>query len=138
METAHFAAWIVVGIWTVGLTVGLKWLSRPFMQRWMVVWGGVSCLFIYFLFMNRHFLPRSMLLELPAAVLYGMTMHMIIIFHPQLADLERRSKQAKYAGTAHLGKLRHCKAQLEVRESQLKKAVLLLAWTVLALVGTYK
>ncbi len=126
---------IALGLWVGGLSFGY-WrgdTSSSPMDRWGMFWGGVSCGALYLIFFNRHFLLRSLALELPVAVMYLLTLHAGLVLHPQITDLRRWIADSKFAGTAHLEKLRICFARLHKRSVQLHAVILFLGWFSLGL-----
>ena len=100
----------------------------PAVDRWSMFWGGVSCLGLYGLFLHRHFQIRSLRLEFPVALIYLLSLHAGLVLHPQITDLRRRIAEPKFAGTAHLEKLRYCFSRLHRRSVQLHAVILLLGW----------
>ena len=66
-----------------------------------------------------------------AAFGFGLTLvlilHSLWIFNPQITQLRRKIADPKYAGTAHLEKLRYCFNRLHRRAVQLRIAILVLA-----------
>ena len=143
---------IALGLWVGGLTLFLGVITPvsfrrfgkeeasqyvgalfPAVDRWNMVWGGAACGALYLILFNRHFLPRSLVLELPVAVMYLLTLHAGLVLHPQISDLRRRIADPKFAGTAHLEKLRYNFARLHKRSVQLHSAILFLGWFSLGL-----
>lgn len=68
---------------------------------------------------------RFALIVLPAAAIL-LTLHAAWILHPQIADLQRKIADPKFAGTAHLAKLQFCFGRLRRRFAQLQRVILLL------------
>jgi len=143
---------IALGLWVGGLSLflgvvtpvsfrrfgkeeGGQYVSAlfPAVDRWEMVWGGVACGVLYLIFFNRHFLLRSLVLELPVAVMYLLTLHAGLVLHPQISNLRRWIADPKFAGTAHLEKLRYCFARLHKRSVQLHAVILFLGWFSLGL-----
>lgn len=127
---------IAMGLWVGGLSFGCRYTDTPSraLDRWGMVWGGVTCGALYGVFLGRHFLLRSLVLELPVAVMLLLTLHAGLVLHPQISDLRRRIAEPKFAGTAHLEKLRTCFARLHRRSVQLHTVILFLGWFSLGLV----
>ena len=143
---------IALGLWVGGLSLflgvvtpvsfrrfgkeeGGQYVSAlfPAVDRWGMLWGGVACGALYAVFLNRHFVPLSLMLEIPVAVMYLLTLHAGWVLHPQITDLRRRIADPKYAGTAHLEKLRYNFARLHKRSVQLHGAIIFLGWFSLGL-----
>ena len=69
---------------------------------------------------------RWVLIALPVAAMLLLTLHVVWILHPQIADLRRKISDPKFTGTAHLAKLKFCFDRLHRRSVQLQRAILLL------------
>jgi len=76
---------------------------------------------------------RILFLEIPLGVMVLLAIHSRWILHPQISDLQRRIADPKFAGTAHLEKLRTCFARLHKRSVQLRGVILFLGWFSLGL-----
>lgn len=118
---------ISLGLWVGGLSFG-AWrheAASAALDRWGMIWGGAACFFLY--------MAHSLFLELPAAVMFLLTLHAGVVLHPQITDLRRQIADPKYAGTARLMKLQYCFDRLHRRSGQLRGAILLLGWFSLGL-----
>jgi len=115
-----------LGFWVAGLLFAFWKGKIPSIgaDRWGIGWGGISGLFLYWAFLDRHFEAQSLFLELPVAAMLLLSLHSALVFHPQIVDLQRKVAEPKYAGTAHLEKLRFCLANLGKRSFQLHAVIL--------------
>lgn len=125
-------------MWVGGLSFG-GWRcnaasAAAALDRWGLIWGSASGLFLYMAFLGRHFESRSLLLEVPVALMGLLTLHAVFVLHPQIADLRRQMADPKYAGTARLAKLQACFNRLRLRSVQLRVGTLFLGWFSLGLV----
>ena len=77
----------------------------PAVDRWMLVWAGVTLASLYGLFLKQHFALRSLVLELPVAAMAALTYYAGVVLHPQIQDLRRRLALPELQGTAHQAKL---------------------------------
>ena len=127
---------ISLGLWVGGLSFGARRrkVASAALDRWGMIWGGAACLFLYMVFLGRHFAARSLFQELPVAGMFLLTLHAGIVLHPQIADLRRQIADPKYAGTARLMKLQYCFDRLRRRSDQLRGATRFLGWFSLALI----
>ena len=135
MPIFHACAIVSLSLWVGGVTFGV-WrheASEAPVDRWGTIWGASASLFLYMVFAGRHFLLRSLALELPVAVMFLLTLHGVMVLHPQIADLRRQMADPKYAATARLLKLKYCFDRLHLRSGQLRGAILFLGWFSLAL-----
>ena len=143
MPALESCATLGLGLWVGGLTLflgvmvpvcfrklGKEEAARalellfPVVDRWAVVWGAVTCVSLFLIFMSRHFTLRSLVLEVPVGILFGLTLHSAWNLHPQIQDLRRRMAMPEFQGTAHLDKLRFSFNRLH-RESVRMHGVLL-------------
>ena len=100
----------------------------PAVDRWAVIWGTVALGSLLLVFLNRHFAPRSLVMEIPMGVMFLLSLHSAYILHPQIQDLKRRMALPEYQGTAHLDKLRFSFGRLHRRSVQLHGLLLVLGW----------
>ncbi len=140
MEIFKTCASIGLGMWVGGLSFG-GWRrdadtasAAAALDRWGMIWGSATCFFLYMVFLGRHFETRSLFLEVPVLVMALLTLHAVMVLHPQITDLRRQIADPKYAGTARLVKLQFCFDRLHRRSVQLRGAVLFLGWFMLGLV----
>ena len=137
MKMSGLCASVALGFWIAGLSAAY-WKGKipsSGIDRWGMIWGGLTGLFLFRFFLNRHFEPRSLLVELPVAGMVLLTLHSAWIFQPQIADLQHRVADPKYAGTVHWEKLRLCFGNLRKRSVQLHGVILALGGLSLGLMA---
>ena len=117
-----------------GRFVGLLF---PAVDRWAVVWGTIATLSLLVTFLNRHFAPRSLALEIPVGIMLLLSLHSAYILHPQIQELRRKMALPEFQGTAHLEKLRFAFSHLHRRSVQLHTVMLVLGWFSLGLLPRF-
>lgn len=143
----HTCASVGLGLWTGGLTLFFlvvtpasfrqlpkeeagRWVGSllPAVDRWSVVWGTVTCGSLFWVFLNRHFEPRSLALELPVLAMFLLTLHGAYVLHPQIQDLRRKIALPEYQGTARLEKFQFGFRHLHRNSVRLQMLNLVLGW----------
>lgn len=112
-------------------------LLLPATDRWMSVWGGVTVAALLLFFVDRHFEPRALFLELPVGAMFLLTVYCTYVLHPQIRDLKSRLAQPQFQGTAHLETIRFSFHRLHKRSLQLHLAILALGWFCLGLAPSF-
>jgi len=103
MTLPIFAA-ISLALWVGGLGLFIcRFLDAifPGVDRWGLVWGTAAMGALILLFLNRHFALRSLVLEVPVAVMYLVTLHLTLVLHPEIYELKRKLSLPEFQGTAH-------------------------------------
>ena len=117
-----------------GRFVGLLF---PAVYRWAVIWGTVTVISLFPVFLRRHFAARSLAIEIPIGVMLLLCLHSAYILQPQIQDLRRRMALPEFQGTAHLDKLRFSFGRLHRRSVQLYGLILVLGWFSLGLLPRF-
>ena len=156
MSAIKSCIFIGLGLWVGGLSlwmgviapVSFRLLGReeagrilnalfPPVDRWLMTWAIVSAGSLFFYFLNRHFTPRSLVLELPVALMFCLNYYTAVVLHPQVRDLRRRLNLPEFQNTSHLEKIRFAFDRLHRRSVQLHAVILFLGWLTLGLVPTF-
>ena len=98
----------------------------PVLDRWGLACGAAACMALYGVFLRRHFEPRSLLLEVPVAMMFLLTLHVAVILHPQIRDIRDRVARPEYEGTARQGRLQFVFRNLHRRSVQIHMGILAL------------
>lgn len=145
MQTFRICATISLALWVGALSlfagvvtpVIFKTLKReeagrllgalfPAVDRWCLVWGAVTVGNLLAIFFNRHFEARSLVLEIPIAVMFWLTLHVNYVLHPQIRDLKRKIELPEFQGTAHQQAMQFSFQRLHRRSVRLHGIVLTL------------
>ncbi len=105
----------------------------PAVDRWTLVWGGVTAGTLAALFLNRHFEPRSLVIEIPVGLMFLLNLHSVVILHPQIRELKRKINLPHYQGTSHQQTMQNAFNRLHLRSVQLHGLLLFLGIFVLGL-----
>jgi hypothetical protein len=105
----------------------------PAVDRWTFVWAGVTVGTLAALFLNRHFAPRSLVIEIPIGTMFLLNLHSVVILHPQIRELKRKINLPQYQGTAHQRTMQNAFERLHLRSVQLHGLLLFLGLFTLGL-----
>lgn len=156
MEILKSCAAIALSLWVGGLTlfvgvvtpVSFRSLSReeagrtigllfPAVDRWARVWSAVAVISLSGFYLGRHFQPRSLVLEIPVAVMAMLTGYLVFILHPQVREARQMLLQPEFQGTIHLEKYRFAFNRLHRASVRVHAVILFLGWLTLALVPNF-
>ena len=117
-----------------GRTAGLLF---PAVERWISVWALVACVALLFFFRDRHWEVRSLVLELPVAVMAAFTLYSAWILQPEIQEVRGRMQQPEFQGTTHLEKLRFSFDWFHRLSVRLHGIILFLGWLTLTLLPRF-
>ncbi len=148
MEILKSCAAIALSLWVGGLTlfVGVvtpilfRSLSReeagrtvgllfPAVDRWACVWSAVAVISLA--------ATRSLVLEMPVAVMAGLTAYLVWILNPQIAEQRQLLDKPEFQGTVHAEKFRFGFNRLHRLSVRVHAVILFLGWLALALVPNF-
>ena len=156
MEILKSCAAIALSLWVGGLTlfvgvvtpVSFRSLGReeagrtvgflfPAVDRWACVWSVAAVISLAGFYWGRHFQPRSLVLEIPVAVMAALTVHLVWILNPQIAEQRQLLDQPEFQGTVHAEKFRFGFNRLHRLSVRVHAVILFLGWLALALVPSF-
>ncbi len=105
----------------------------PAVDRWSLIWGGVTCGSMYLVFMGRHLAWRSLALELPSALMLWGVFHCAFVLHPQIRELKRKLALPEFRGTAHKQTIQFAFNNLHKRSGGLYLSILVVGLLLLGL-----
>lgn len=98
----------------------------PMANRWFLFWSATAMVALFFLFLNRHFHLRSLVIEIPLGLMFVLTVYASLILYPQIHDMKRKIHLPEFQGTAHQQTMTFAFNQLHMRSVQIHAAVLVL------------
>ena len=98
----------------------------PAVDRWCLVWGVVAVATLFLTFLNRHFAPASLVLEIPVGIMCALTLYVVLVLHPEIHELKRKLDLPELQGTAHQQTIQFTFNQLHHRSVRLHGVILTL------------